>query len=132
MGSGGLACRGWLKGSQSQLQFLPAPHTDFVFAVIGEEFGFVGVVAVVLVYMMITLRCLDVARRARDRLGIYLVAGILAMFVFQALYNMAMVGGLVPIKGFPLPLMSYGGSSMMTTLIGFGLILNVRMRRFVN
>ena len=132
VGSGGLAGRGWLKGSQSQLQFLPAPHTDFVLAVIGEEFGFVGVVAVVLLYMMITLRCLDVARRARDRLGIYLVAGILAMFVFQALYNMAMVGGLVPIKGFPLPLMSYGGSSMMTTLIGFGLILNVRMRRFVN
>jgi len=81
---------------------------------------------------VITLRSLEAARRARDRLGIYLVAGILAMFIFQALYNMAMVGGLVPIKGFPLPLVSYGGSSMMTTLIGFGLILNVRMRRFVN
>ena len=132
VGSGGLTGKGWLKGSQSPLQFLPAPHTDFVFAVIGEEFGFVGVVGVVLLYLMITIRCLDAGRRARDRLGIYLVAGILAMFVFQAFYNMAMVGGLVPIKGFPLPLVSYGGSSMMTTLVGFGLILNVRMRCFVN
>jgi rod shape determining protein RodA len=132
VGSGGVAGKGWQNGSQSQLQFLPAPHTDFVFAVIGEEFGFVGVVAVTMLYLLITLRCLDAARRARDRLGIYLVSGILAMFVFQTLYNMAMVGGLVPIKGFPLPLMSYGGSSMVTTLVGFGLILNVRMRRFVN
>jgi len=132
VGSGGLTGKGWLEGSQSQLQFLPAPHTDFVFAVIGEELGFVGVVAVIILYMMITLRSLDAARLARDRLGIYLVAGILSMFVFQALYNMAMVGGLVPIKGFPLPLVSYGGSSMVTTLVGFGLILNVRMRRFVN
>ncbi|MGH6691027.1 MAG: rod shape-determining protein RodA [Gammaproteobacteria bacterium] len=132
VGSGGLTGKGWLKGSQSQLQFLPAPHTDFVFAVVGEELGFVGVVGVIVLYLMITLRSLDAARRARDRLGIYLVAGVLSMFVFQALYNMAMVGGLVPIKGFPLPLVSYGGSSMMTTLVGFGLILNVRMRRFVN
>ena len=69
VGSGGLAGKGWLKGSQSQLQFLPAPHTDFVFAVIGEEFGFVGVVAVVLLYLMITLRCLDAGRRARESVG---------------------------------------------------------------
>jgi rod shape determining protein RodA len=132
VGSGGVTGAGWLKGSQSQLQFLPAPHTDFVFAVIAEEFGFLGVTTVMLLYLMIALRGLDTARRARDRLGIYLVVGILSMFFFQALYNMAMVGGLVPIKGFPLPLMSYGGSSMMTTMIGFGLIMNVRMRRFVN
>lgn len=132
VGSGGFSGRGWLRGTQSQLQFLPAPHTDFVFAVAAEEFGFTGVVAVVLLYMMIILRSLDTARRARDRLGIYLVAGVLAMFVFQVLYNMAMVAGLVPIKGFPLPLMSFGGSSMVTTMLGFGLILNIRMRRFVN
>jgi len=132
VGSGGVTGAGWLKGSQSQLQFLPAPHTDFVFAVIAEEFGFIGVVTVMLLYLMIALRGLDTARRSRDRLGIYLVAGVLSVFFFQAIYNMAMVAGLVPIKGFPLPLVSYGGSSMLTTMLGFGLILNVRMRRFVN
>lgn len=132
VGSGGVTGAGWLKGSQSQLQFLPAPHTDFVFAVIAEEFGFIGVATVMMLYLLIMLRGLDTARRARDRLGIYLVVGVLSMFFFQTLYNVAMVGGLVPIKGFPLPLMSYGGSSMMTTMMGFGLILNVRMRRFAN
>ncbi len=132
VGSGGFVGKGWLEGSQSQLQFLPAPHTDFVFAVVGEEFGFVGVATVILLYLMLTLRCIETARRARDRLGAYLVFGVLAMFVFQTVYNLAMVAGLVPIKGFPLPLMSYGGSSMLATMLGFGLILNVRMRRFVN
>jgi rod shape determining protein RodA len=132
VGSGGVTGAGWLKGSQSQLQFLPAPHTDFVFAVIAEEFGFIGVATVMLLYLLIMLRGLDTARRARDRLGIYLVVGVLSMFFFQTLYNVAMVAGLVPIKGFPLPLISYGGSSMMTTLMGFGLVLNVRMRRFAN
>lgn len=132
VGSGGLTGKGWLKGSQSQLQFLPKPHTDFVFAVLAEEFGFIGVAAVGALYLLITLRGLDTARRARDRLGMYLVAGVLAMFVFQTVYNMAMVAGVVPIKGFPLPMLSYGGSSMVATLMGFGVILNVRMRRFAN
>lgn len=132
VGSGGIAGAGWLEGSQSQLQFLPAPHTDFVFAVIAEEFGFIGVSMVMLLYLFIVLRGLDTARRARDRLGIYVVVGVLSMFFFQTLYNMAMVAGVVPIKGFPLPLMSYGGSSMLTTMMGLGFVLNVRMRRFVN
>jgi rod shape determining protein RodA len=132
VGSGGLTGKGWLKGSQSQLQFLPKPHTDFVFAVLAEEFGFIGVAAVGALYLLLTLRGVDTARRARDRLGMYLVAGILSMFVFQAVYNIAMVAGLVPIKGFPLPLLSYGGSSLVATLLGFGVILNVRMRRFAN
>jgi rod shape determining protein RodA len=132
VGSGGFAGKGWLNGTQSQLQFLPAPHTDFVFAVMAEEFGFIGVSTVMILYLLIILRCLDTARRSRDRLGLYLVFGVLSMFVFQTLYNLAMVAGLVPIKGFPLPLMSYGGSSMLATMLGFGLILNVRMRRFVN
>jgi rod shape determining protein RodA len=132
VGSGGVTGAGWLKGSQSQLQFLPAPHTDFVFAVVAEEFGFMGVTTVMLLYLLIMLRGLDTARRARDRIGIYLVVGVLSMFFFQTLYNVAMVAGLVPIKGFPLPLISYGGSSMLTTMMGFGLVLNVRMRRFAN
>ncbi|HXV63040.1 MAG TPA: rod shape-determining protein RodA [Vicinamibacteria bacterium] len=132
VGAGGFSGKGWLAGTQSQLQFLPTPHTDFVFAVLAEEFGFVGVAAVMILYFVITLRCLDTARRARDRLGIHVVFGVLSMFAFQTLYNLAMVAGLVPIKGFPLPLMSYGGSSMLATMIGFGLIINVRLRRFVN
>ncbi|TDI39728.1 MAG: rod shape-determining protein RodA [Acidobacteria bacterium] len=132
VGAGGFIGQGWLEGTQSQLQFLPTPHTDFIFAVVGEEFGFVGVVTVIILYLVIVLRSIETARRARDRLGIYLVFGVLSMFVFQTLYNLYMVAGLVPIKGFPLPLMSYGGSSLLATLVGFGLILNVRMRRFVN
>jgi rod shape determining protein RodA len=132
VGAGGFAGKGWLEGTQSQLQFLPTPHTDFIFAVVAEEFGFVGVVTIIILYLVVTLRCIETARRARDRLGIYLVFGVLSMFVFQTLYNLSMVAGLVPIKGFPLPLMSYGGSSMLATMVGFGLILNVRMRRFVN
>jgi rod shape determining protein RodA len=132
VGSGGFAGKGWLQGTQSQLQFLPAPHTDFVFAVVAEEFGFLGVATVIILYVVIILRCVDTARRSRDRLGVYLVFGVLSMFAFQTLYNFAMVAGLVPIKGFPLPLMSFGGSSMLATMVGFGLILNVRMRRFVN
>ncbi len=132
VGSGGISGAGWRKGSQSQLQFLPAPHTDFVFAVIAEEFGFIGVALVMMLFLAIVLRGIDTARRARDRLGIYIVAGFLSMFFFQAVYNTAMVAGLVPIKGFPLPLVSYGGSSMLSTMMGLGLILNVRMRRFVN
>jgi len=132
VGAGGFTGKGWLEGTQSQLQFLPTPHTDFIFAVVAEEFGFVGVMTVILLYLVITLRSVETARRARDRLGIYLVFGVLTMFVFQTLYNLSMVAGLVPIKGFPLPLMSYGGSSMLATMVGFGLILNVRMRRFVN
>lgn len=132
VGSGGMTGNGWLEGTQSQLQFLPTPHTDFIFAVVAEEFGFVGVTTVILLYLMITLRAIETARRARDRLGTFVVFGVLSMFVFQTTYNLAMVAGLVPIKGFPLPLMSYGGSSMLATMIGFGLILNVRMRRFVN
>ena len=132
IGAGGFTGKGWLEGTQSQLQFLPTPHTDFVFAVVAEEFGFVGVVTIIILYLVITLRCIETARRARDRLGLYLVFGVLSMFVFQTLYNLSMVAGLVPIKGFPLPLMSYGGSSLLATMVGFGLILNVRMRRFVN
>ena len=132
VGAGGFNGKGWLAGTQSQLQFLPTPHTDFVFAVIAEEFGFLGVTMVILLYLLITLRGVDTARRSRDRLGMFLVTGVLSMFVFQTVYNISMVAGLVPIKGFPLPLISYGGSSLLSTMMGFGLILGVRLRRFAN
>jgi rod shape determining protein RodA len=132
VGSGGLVGRGFLEGSQSQLGYLPARHTDFVFSVLAEEAGFVGVVVVLALYLFVVWRMLETARLARDRLGAFLVAGITASFTFQVVYNVAMVAGLVPVKGLPLPLMSYGGSSLLSSLMGIGLVLSVRMRRFAN
>jgi rod shape determining protein RodA len=132
VGSGGFIGRGFLEGSQSQLGYLPARHTDFVFSVLAEEAGFVGVVVVLALYLFVVWRMLETARLARDRLGAFLVAGITASFAFQVVYNVAMVAGLVPVKGLPLPLMSYGGSSLLSSLMGIGLVLSVRMRRFAN
>ena len=132
VGSGGLLGRGYLGGSQAQLGYLPARHTDFVFSVLAEEAGFVGVVIVLGLYLLLLWRMLETARLARDRLGAFLVAGITAGFGFQVVYNVAMVAGLVPVKGLPLPLMSYGGSSVLSSLMGVGLILSVRIRRFAN
>jgi len=132
VGSGGLVGRGFLEGSQSQLGYLPARHTDFVFSVLAEEAGFVGVVVVLALYLFVVWRMLETARLARDRLGAFLVAGITASFTFQVMYNVGMVAGLVPVKGLPLPLMSYGGSSILSSLMGIGLVLSVRMRRFAN
>jgi rod shape determining protein RodA len=132
VGSGGLVGKGYLRGSQSQLGYLPARHTDFIFSVLAEETGFVGVVTVLGLYLVVLWRMLETARLARDRLGAFLVAGIAASFAFQVVYNVAMVAGLVPVKGLPLPLLSSGGSSVLSSLMGIGLILSVRMRRFAN
>jgi rod shape determining protein RodA len=132
VGSGGLMGKGWRQGSQAQLGYLPARHTDFVFSVLAEELGFLGVVVVLGLYLLVLWRMLETAQLARDRVGAFLAAGIAATFAFQVVYNVAMVAGLVPVKGLPLPLMSYGGSSILASLIAVGLILNVRMRRFAN
>jgi rod shape determining protein RodA len=132
VGSGGLLGRGFLEGSQGQLGYLPARHTDFVFSVLAEEMGFVGVVAVLGLYLLLLWRMLETARLARDRLGAFLAAGLTASLAFQVVYNVAMVAGLVPVKGLPLPLLSYGGSSVLSTLMAVGLTLSVRMRRFAN
>jgi rod shape determining protein RodA len=132
VGSGGLMGKGWKQGSQAQLGYLPARHTDFVFSVLAEELGFMGVVTVLGLYLLLLWRMLETAQLARDRVGAFLAAGIAATFAFQVVYNVAMVAGLVPVKGLPLPLMSYGGSSILASLIAVGLILNVRMRRFAN
>jgi rod shape determining protein RodA len=132
VGSGGLVGRGFRQGSQAQLGYLPARHTDFVFSVLAEELGFVGVFAALALYLLVVWRMLETARLARDRLGAFLVAGITAAFAFQVVYNVGMVAGLVPVKGLPLPLMSYGGSSVVASLMGIGLVLSVRMRRFAN
>jgi rod shape determining protein RodA len=131
-GSGGLTGQGFMKGTQGQLRFLPVAHNDFIFSVLAEEHGFIGVLVTLGLYLFVILRSLEAARLAKDRLGAYLVLGVLASFTFQVIYNITMSAGLAPVKGLTLPLMSYGGSSMIATLAGFGLILNVRMRRFTN
>jgi rod shape determining protein RodA len=131
-GSGGFWGKGFMKGTQGQLRFLPVAHNDFIFSVWAEEQGFVGVLVALGLYLFVIVRSLDAARLAKDRLGAYLVLGILASFTFQVIYNVSMSAGLAPVKGLTLPLMSYGGSSLIATLAGFGLILNVRMRRFTN
>ncbi len=132
VGSGGLWGKGFRKGTQGQLSFLPVAHKDFIFSVLAEEQGFVGVLVVLALYAFVVLRAVDTARRARDRLGALLVVGVLSSFLFQVVYNVSMSAGLAPVKGLTLPLMSYGGSSLIATLAGVGLILNVRMRRFTN
>ncbi len=132
VGSGGLWGKGFTEGTQGQLRFLPVAHNDFIFSVLAEEQGFAGVIVTLGLYLFVILRSLEAARLAKDRLGAYLVLGVLASFTFQVIYNITMSAGLAPVKGLTLPLMSYGGSSMIATLAGFGLILNVRMRRFTN
>jgi len=132
VGSGGFYGKGFRQGTQGAYQFLPVAHNDFVFSVFAEEHGFLGVLAALGLYLFVMARSLDAARLARDRIGAFLVVGILSGFGFQVLYNITMSAGLAPVKGLTLPLMSYGGSSLVSTLAGFGLILNVRMRRFTN
>jgi len=131
VGSGGLLGKGITQGSQTALGFLPERHTDFIFSVVGEELGFVGSVAILSLYFLIIMRAIHVAQTARDKLGIYLTLGSISIILFHVLVNVGMVVGLMPITGIPLPLLSYGGSSMLSTFILLGLIINVRMRRYV-
>ena len=132
VGSGGPWGKGFTEGTQGQLRFLPVAHNDFIFSVLAEEQGFAGVIVALGLYLFVIMRAIQSAQLAKDRLGSYLVLGVLASFTFQVIYNITMSAGLAPVKGLTLPLMSYGGSSMIATLAGFGLILNVRMRRFTN
>lgn len=132
VGSGGLFGKGFRQGTQGTYRFLPEAHNDFVLAVLAEEHGFVGVIVVLGLYLLVIWRSLDAAKLAKDRVGAFLAVGIAGWFTFQVVYNITMQAGLAPVKGLTLPLMSYGGSSLVATLAGFGLILNVRMRRFTN
>jgi rod shape determining protein RodA len=132
VGSGGLFGKGFESSTQGTYQFLPAAHNDFVFSVFAEEHGFIGVLGALGLYLFVIVRSFEAAKLAKDRVGAFLVAGIVSGFGFQVLYNITMSAGLAPVKGITLPLMSYGGSSLVATLVGFGLILNVRMRRFTN
>jgi rod shape determining protein RodA len=132
VGSGGFYGKGFRQGTQGSQGFLPVADNDFVFSVFAEEHGFLGVLTALGLYVFVIARSLDAAKLARDRVGAYLVVAIISGFGFQVLYNITMSAGLAPVKGLTLPLMSYGGSSLVSTLAGFGLILNVRMRRFTN
>jgi rod shape determining protein RodA len=132
IGSGGLLGKGYKKGSQSQLKFLPARHTDFIFSVLGEEFGFAGILFVFFTYFLFLSRLFKTIPKSRDRPGMYIVFMVACLIAFQFLVNVMMIVGLFPITGIPLPLLSYGGSSILTTFIAVGLVLNVKMRRFAN
>ena len=132
VGSGELTGKGYMQGTQSQLRFLPARHTDFILAVLAEEWGFLGVAAVLGLYVLYIASAARVAMRARDRAGILLVVGLLSVFCFHVLYNSAMVVGLLPITGIPLPFLSYGGSFTLYNFVSTGLIMGVDLRRYVN
>jgi rod shape determining protein RodA len=132
VGSGGFSGKGFQEGTQGRNGFLPEAHNDFVFSVYAEEHGFLGVLVALGLYLFVIGRSLQAARLARDQLGALLVVGLISGFGCQVLYNITMSAGLAPVKGLTLPLMSYGGSSLVATFAAFGLILNVRMRRFTN
>ncbi len=132
VGSGQWLGRGYKQGTQSQLRFLPERHTDFIMAVLAEEWGFVGVVSVLGLYGLYIFSGAQIAARSRDRAGILLIVGLLAVVAFHALYNSAMVVGLLPITGIPLPFLSYGGTFTLVNFLATGLILNIDFRRYVN
>jgi rod shape determining protein RodA len=132
VGSGGLFGKGFGQGTQGEYGFLPVAHNDFVYSVWAEEQGFLGVLVALGLYLFVLMRSFDAAKLAKDRVGAVLVVAIISGFAFQVVYNITMSAGLAPVKGLTLPLMSYGGSSLVSTLAAFGLILNVRMRRFTN
>ncbi len=131
VGSGQVWGKGFMAGTQSQLRFIPEKHTDFAFSVLAEEWGFVGVCVLFALLFLIVILGLNVARRTHDRFGEFLVVGVVAYIFWQVVINIGMVTGLLPVVGIPLPLVSYGGSSLVTTMFGVGLILNVSMRKFV-
>ncbi len=129
IGSGGLFGTGYLKGTQTNLDFVPEQHTDFIFTVIGEEFGFLGAIFVLLLFALLIWRAVRIALLAKEPFGTYLAAGIASMLAIQVFVNVGMTLGIMPITGIPLPFVSYGGSSFLTNCVAVGLLLNVHMRR---
>jgi len=131
IGSGRIFGKGIFNGKQTQLGYVPARHTDFIFSLLGEEMGFVFSTFVVILYLILVLRCIKTARVARDRYGSLVATGISAMFAFYALINIGMVIGMMPITGLPLPFFSYGGSSLFASLAAIGLLQSIYIRRFI-
>jgi len=130
IGAGGITGTGYLKGSQTNLDFVPEQHTDFIFTVVGEELGFVGAALLMVLFAILLWRTYRIAAQARDPFGTYLAAGIAAMFAIQMFVNVGMTMGIMPITGIPLPFVSYGGSALIADFIAIGLLLNIRARRF--
>ena len=129
IGSGGIFGKGWLNGTQGQLEFLPERHTDFIFAVIGEEFGLLGALALLLLYLLIVGRGLYIAAAAPDTYSRLLAGGLSITFFFYVFVNTAMVMGMIPVVGVPLPLVSAGGTSMVTLMAGFGILMSIQTHR---
>lgn len=129
IGSGGLFGRGWMGGTQNQLNFLPESHTDFIFAVVGEEWGFIGSFFLIFLFAFLISRILSVAERTNDFYGKMIVVGVAGMLSFQVLVNIAMTVGLMPVVGIPLPFISYGGSSLIMNFIAIALVINIDMHR---
>jgi rod shape determining protein RodA len=132
IGQGGIWGRGVTKGTQTQLQFLPVPHTDFIFSAFAEEHGFLGVVVVLGLYFLLLMQIVQNAQTAPDRAGMYICMGVASLLLFHVLVNVGMVSGRMPVTGIPLPLMSSGGSNTLSTFILLGLVNSVRLRSFVN
>jgi rod shape determining protein RodA len=131
IGSGGLVGLGYLQGTQTNLDFVPEQHTDFIFTVVGEEFGFVGAAALLSLYGVVLWRAFRIAMLSKDPFGTYLAAGIASMFALQIFVNVGMTIGIMPITGIPLPFVSYGGSSLLLNAAVIGLLESVHMRRFI-
>jgi len=131
MGSGGILGKGIMRGTQSRLGFLPEQHTDFIFSALGEEWGLMGSLVVVGLYFILILWGLRIAVQSKDRFGAILSFGVVAMLFWHIFINIGMVLGMMPVVGIPLPLISYGGSFLLSTFIGIGILLNVSMRRYL-
>ncbi len=132
VGDGGVWGRGVTHGTQTQLRFLPVPHTDFIFSAFAEEHGFIGVSVVLGLYFLLLMQIVQNAQRAPDRAGMYICMGVATLLLFHILVNVGMVVGRMPVTGIPLPLMSSGGSNMFSVFMMLGLVNNVRLRRFAN
>jgi rod shape determining protein RodA len=131
IGSGGFWGKGLWGGTQSQLRFLPEGHTDFIFAVFAEQWGFMGVLVLMALYGYLLWWGIEVAMKAKDAVGGFMAAGIVTLLLFYLAVNIGMTVGLLPVVGIPLPFMSYGGNSLLTMLVGMGLLLSIKMRRFM-
>jgi rod shape determining protein RodA len=131
IGAGGLSGRGYLRGTQTNLAFVPEQQTDFIFTVVGEEFGFLGAIVLLMLFLLVLWRAYRIALTSRDPFGTYLATGIAAMFAIQIFINVGMTMGIMPITGIPLPFISYGGSALIADFIGVGLLVSIHMRRQV-
>ncbi|WP_291972892.1 peptidoglycan glycosyltransferase MrdB [Candidatus Symbiopectobacterium sp.] len=129
IGSGGLSGKGWLQGTQSQLEFLPERHTDFIFAVLAEELGLIGVLVLITMYMFVIMRGLVIAANAQTSFGRVMVGGLILILFVYVFVNIGMVSGILPVVGVPLPLISYGGSALVVLMAGFGIVMSIHTHR---